>query len=129
MKAIAPFVHEHFRQSPQSRIDNRPDGSHDEVPVSRLLCAQVRRSFQQHPWVFAYYFQTPEERDDGKWCHAIVFRNEDRTEFGAFEFVAEGVTFPDFERRYDKGWIAARSITDAEFRDSLLRDSPDLREL
>jgi len=90
---------------------------------------RVRRSFQDHPWVFAYSFQTPEERDDGQWYHAVVFRNEDRTEFGAFEFLAEGVTVPDFERRYNKRRIAARIITDAKYRTSLLRDSPELREL
>jgi hypothetical protein len=90
---------------------------------------RVRRSFQDHPWVFAYYFQPPEERDDGKWYHAVVFRDEDRTQFGAFEFVAADVTVPDFDRRYDKRRIAARIVTDAEFRESLLRDSPELREL
>lgn len=91
--------------------------------------SRVRRSFHSHPWVFAYYFQTPEERDDGKWYHAIVFRDEDRTQFGAFEFVADDVTVPDFERRYDKRRIAARIITDADFRNSLLRDDPEMLEL
>jgi hypothetical protein len=90
---------------------------------------RVRRSFQNHPWVFAYYFETPEERDDGKWYHAVVFRDADRTQFGAFEFIAEDVTVPDFEKRYNKRRIAARIITDTEFRNSLLRDSPELRVL
>ena len=90
---------------------------------------QVRRSFQNHPWVFAYYFQTPDERDDGKWYHAVVFRDNDRTQFGAFEFIAEDVTVPDFERQYDTRRIAARIITDAEFRNSLVRDSQELRQL
>jgi hypothetical protein len=89
----------------------------------------VRRSFQNHPWVFAYYFQAPEEREDGKWYHAVVFRDEGRKQFGAFEFIGEDVTVPDFERRYNKRRIAARIITDPEFRNSLLRDSPALCEL
>jgi hypothetical protein len=79
--------------------------------------------------VFAYYFQTPEERDDGKWYHAVVFRDEGRTQFGAFEVIAEGVAVPDFERQCDKRRIAARIVTDSAFRNSLLRDSPELREL
>jgi len=90
---------------------------------------RVRRSFQKHQWVFAYYFQMPEERDDGRWYHAVVFRDENRTQFGAFEVVAEGMTVPDFDRQYDKRRIAARIITDAEFRKSLLQDSSKLREL
>jgi hypothetical protein len=90
---------------------------------------RVRRAFQNHPWVFAYYFQTPDERDDRNWYHAIVFRDEDRTQFGAFELIAEDVTVPDFERRYDKRQIAARIITDTEFRNSLLRDSSELLKL
>lgn len=90
---------------------------------------RVRRSFRNHPWVFAYCFQAPDERDDGKWYHAIVFRDEGRTQFGAFEFIEEGVTVPDFERRYDKRQIARRIVTDAEFRESLLRDSSELRGL
>lgn len=90
---------------------------------------RVRRAFQSHPWVFAYYFQPPDERDDRKWYHAVVFRDEDRTQFGAFEFIAEDVTVPDFERRYDKRRITLRIITDAEFRTSLMRDSQELREL
>ena len=90
---------------------------------------RVRRSFQNHTWMFAYYFQTPDERDDGKWYHAVVFRDQDRTQFGAFDFIAEDVTVPAFERQFDKRRIALRIITDEGYRNSLLRDSPELREL
>lgn len=84
---------------------------------------------QNHPWVFAYYVQPPEQRNDGKWRHALLFRNEDRTEFGAFEVIAEKFTMADFERRYDVRKIAARIVDDAKYRRSLLQDSPDLLEL
>lgn len=98
-------------------------------PWCSIEPAKVKRSFRDHPWVFAYYFQSPDEREDGKWYHAVLFRNEDRTEFGAYELVAADVTVPDFEKRCDKRRIAAKIITDAEFRKQLLRESSDLRDL
>ena len=39
-----------------------------------------RRS-KQH-WAFAFYYETPSERDDGLWYEAFLFRDEDRTVFG-----------------------------------------------
>ena len=62
---------------------------------------------KSHPWVFAYYVQPPEQRADGKWHHALVFRTEDRTEFGSFEVVDEKIDAAGFERRYDMRRIAA----------------------
>lgn len=90
---------------------------------------RVRRSSRDHPWVFAYYFQSPKERDDEKWYHAIMFRDQNRTKFGAFEVVAQDLPVQSFDRRYNKRRIATRIVIDNEFRESLLRDTPELRDL
>src|SRR5262245_40282829 len=90
---------------------------------------RVRRSFRDHPWIFAYYFESPDERDDGMWYHALLFRDRDRTEFGALEFVDGEVTVPVFHRQHDLRAIASRIVTDSAYRNSLLQDSPRLREL
>jgi len=91
--------------------------------------ARVRGSAAAQDWVFAYTFQKPEQSEDGQWRHALVFRSADRTEFGVFEVLGAKLTDKDFERRYDVRRIAARIVDDAKYRRSLVKDSPELREL
>ena|ERR1041385_3501190 len=73
-------------------------------------------------WVFAHYFETPSDRDDGKWFHVFHFRNADRTLFGvkAFDHL---IHFPEMRR------MAARVVKDEAFRQSLLSDNPELPRL
>ena len=90
---------------------------------------RVRRSFRDHPWLFAYYFEASDERDDGTWYHALMFRDRDWSTFGAAEWTAPGLTVPDFEKQHDVRAIASRIITDESFRQSLIRDSKLFRDL
>ena len=71
-------------------------------------------------WVFAYYLETPSEREDGQWLIRHLFRDKRRTVFGVKET-------SDLMFDHDK-W-AYRVIHDREFRDSCVSDDPDLRQL
>jgi len=78
---------------------------------------------REHSWHFAYYFEAPSERDDSQWYEAFLFRDEDRSHFGRLEFRGRTLSGRDFEK------MAARVITDDEFRSSLLSDDPVLPRL
>jgi hypothetical protein len=74
----------------------------------------------KHPWIFAFYYETPIERDDNLWYEAFLFRNEERTVFGLKEQVGAHPT------TQNRRAMARRVITDREFRDSLVSADPDL---
>jgi hypothetical protein len=78
---------------------------------------------RQHHWHFAYYLETPSERRDSHWYQAFLFRDNTRSQFGRLEFLGPELARRDFEK------MAARVITDDEFRHSLLSDDPELATL
>src|SRR5690348_12681242 len=75
-----------------------------------------------HQWLFAQYIEAPSEREDGRWYHALLFRNVDRTLFGIKEF-DELVHFRRMEQ------MARRVVREANFRENLLSDDPDLPKI
>ena len=83
---------------------------------------QLKRAFRDHPWIFAYVFESPKGRNDGNWYHGLLFRDRDRDVFGAFEVISPTITVPDFEKRYDVRAIASKIVRDHDFRESLRTD-------
>ena len=74
-----------------------------------------------HPWLFAQYIEAPSEREDGRWYHVFLFRNEDRTVFGMKEqWALSRGGFRD---------LATRVVLDAAFRRELISSDPMLLKL
>lgn len=73
-------------------------------------------------WRFALYIETPSERPDGQWFHALYFRDEDRSKFGKLEFIGQ------LERR-DFRSIATKIEKDEGYRRRFLSDDPELPRL
>jgi hypothetical protein len=73
-------------------------------------------------WVFALYYETPSERDDGLWYEAFLFRDEDRSVFGLKEQIGDHLVshFQDYRA------MATRVMKDKEFRTSLISNNPEL---
>lgn len=86
---------------------------HDIKPLS------PRRS--EGEWVFALYYETPDERADNLWYEAFLFRNDDRTVFGRRE-----TTGSHLRHVHDYRAMATRIMNDRDFRKSLISDDPDL---
>lgn len=76
---------------------------------------------QKHEWIFAEYFEKPEQRDDEKSYRAFLFRSADRTIFGIKEFFDEPSV--DFRK------LASRVVSDKQFRDDLVTEDEDLRKI
>jgi hypothetical protein len=74
----------------------------------------------KHPWKFAFYYETPSERDDKLWYEAFLFRNEERSVFGIKEQVG---AHPMMQNRRA---MARQVISNTEFRNSLVSTDPDL---
>lgn len=89
--------------------------------LSEFLPKNLGKHQQKHEWIFAEYFEHPEQRKDKKSYRAFVFRNKSRTAFGLKEFYNEAKT--DFRA------LAAKVISDNEFRESLISDDEDLPKL
>ena len=71
-------------------------------------------------WHFAYYLETPSEREDGIWYSAFLFRNEARTQFGIREWLGE------LNNHQCVRQMATRVLKEPIFRESLLSDREDL---
>lgn len=71
---------------------------------------RVRASYKPERWVFAQYMEFPSQRDDSQWYRAYLFRDEERSVFGAAVFVGEDL--PKLEAR---AW-ATRVVIDEAFR-------------
>ncbi len=89
--------------------------------LSEFLPKNLGKHNQKHEWLFAEYFEHPEHRKDGKSYRAFVFRNKDRTIFGLKEFYEEKKT--DFRA------LAAKVVSDENFRESLISDDEHLPKL
>lgn len=94
-----------------------------------IVPTKVKRAFRDHPWVFAYAFQTPNERDDGNWYHGLLFRDRDREVFGGFEVISPALTVSDYEKRYDVREIAAKIVRDEVYRESLRTNGDRIADL
>lgn len=75
---------------------------------------------RKHSWVFAAYLESPNQRADGQWYTAFLFRDEERTVYGIKEFTGD---IPGDARLEH---MATRVVVDAAFRNSMLSDNPDL---
>jgi hypothetical protein len=71
-------------------------------------------------WHFAYYVETPSEREDGKWYSAFLFRNDARSQFGIRECLGE------LYKHQSVRHMAMRVLKEPHFRESLLSDRKDL---
>ncbi len=89
--------------------------------LSEFLPKHLGKHQKKQEWIFAEYFERPEQREDKKSYRAFVFRNKSRTVFGLKEFYNEGKT--DFRA------LAGKVVSDNEFRDSLISDDKDLPKL
>ena len=78
---------------------------------------------RKHPWHFAYYIESPSQRDDGQSYQAFLFRDEERSRFGRKEFLGRTISRVNF------GKMAARVVADVTFRKALLSDDPSLPKL
>ena len=76
----------------------------------------------RHPWIFAFYYEIPSERDDNLWYEAFLFRNEDRTVFGLKKQVGNHLS----RHFHDYRAMATRVLNDKEFRTSLISNDPVL---
>jgi len=83
--------------------------------------SRLGRGHRDHPWVFVQHIETPSERGDGEWRDTLLFRNRERTIFGAREY--RDLHHPRFED------VAARVVQDPAFRKSLVSDDPELPKL
>ena len=84
----------------------------------------LKRSKHSHPWHIGYIFEGPSSRTDNNWYYAFVFRNDDRTIYGIKEWMG-----PHFDQKPNHGKIAARIINDKEYRDNLITDDPDVKNI
>lgn len=89
--------------------------------LSEFAPKNLAKHQQKNEWIFAEYFEKPEQRPDQKHYRAFTFRNKDRTIFGVKEFYDDAAT--DFRQ------LATRVVADKNFRDSLISDDADLRKI
>jgi hypothetical protein len=78
------------------------------------------RGKQNRHWRFADYRETPDERDDGSWYTAFLFRDEKHSQFGIREWYGD-MPHHQYLRR-----LAARVLGDRAFRNTLMSDRPEL---
>ncbi len=72
---------------------------------------KLKASHRPEEWVFAYYLELGYQREDGEVFRAFLFRNRERTVFGAAVF--RGNENPTHDSR---DW-ATRVILNKEFRE------------
>ena len=89
--------------------------------LSEFTPKNLPKHLQKNDWIFAEYYEKPEQRIDKKSYRAFLFRSKDRTIFGIKEFLNEPSA--DFKL------LASRVVTDAAFRESLISDDPALRKI
>ena len=86
----------------------------------RFIKPKVKR---KHKWLFARYTEFPTERSDGKWYEAVLFRDEERTEFGITEFIGDHPQNGDFIQH-----LAKRIVADCEYRRSMLSENKEVKK-
>jgi hypothetical protein len=89
--------------------------------LSEFSPKNLPKHLQKNDWIFAEYFEKPEQRTDRKSYRAFLFRSKDRTTFGIKEFLDE----PSVDFRQ----LASRVVTDKSFRESLISDDEALRKI
>ena len=89
--------------------------------LSEFTPKNLPKHLQKNDWIFAEYYEKPEQRTDKKSYRAFLFRSKDRTIFGVKEFFDE----PSIDFRQ----LASRVVTDQSFRDTLISDEDILRKM
>lgn len=89
--------------------------------LSEFQPRNLAKHLQKNDWIFAEYYEYPEQRPDEKPYRAFLFRNKQRTIFGVKEFYEERQT--DFRK------LASRVVTDANFRETLISEDEDLPKI
>ncbi|MDR2689594.1 MAG: hypothetical protein LBB76_07520 [Azoarcus sp.] len=84
---------------------------------------KLKAKHQTDEWVFGSYVETPSQREDGLWFSALLFRDKERTIFGAL--VCLGKELPHWDARQ---W-ATRVLLDQEYRDSQVTEDESLVKL
>ncbi len=74
-------------------------------------------------WVFGHYMEFPSQREDGLWYDIFLFRNIDRTTFGASEFLE-----PNRPNLNARDW-ATKVVLDESFRRTVQTTDPRLIQL
>ena len=88
--------------------------------LSVFLPKNLGKHQQKHEWIFAEYFEHPEQREDKRPYRAFVFRNKSRTLFGLKEF---------YNDKTDFRALAGKVVSDDKFRESLISVDEDLPKL
>lgn len=86
-----------------------------------LTPKKLAKKDQQHPWLFAEYFEAPSEREDARWYKVFLFRDKERITFGLKEYWE----LPNSDFRD----LATRVVQDKDFRESLISEDPDLPKI
>ncbi|MGI9056155.1 MAG: hypothetical protein ACR2F2_10190 [Pyrinomonadaceae bacterium] len=89
--------------------------------LSEFQPKNLAKHLQKNDWIFAEYYEKPEQRIDKKSYRAFLFRSKDRTIFGVKEFWDE----PSIDFRK----LANRVVSEKVFRDNLISDDEDLRKI
>jgi hypothetical protein len=89
--------------------------------LSEFTPKNLPKHLQRNDWIFAEYYEKPEQRPDKKSYRAFLFRSKDRTIFGVKEFLEE----PSVDFRL----LASRVVTDKTFRESLISDDETLKKI
>ncbi len=89
--------------------------------LSEFQPRNLAKHLQNKDWLFAEYNESSEQRKDGKYYRAFVFRNKERTVFGLKEFYEDRQT--DFRQ------LAARVVSDEKLRSEMISDDEDLRKI
>jgi hypothetical protein len=83
------------------------------------------RKSKDHPWIFARYTESPQERGDGSWYFAFLFRDEQRQNYGILEHCGKDVPY-SFE---DCRILATKVIVNRAYRNKLLSDDPRISKM
>lgn len=79
-------------------------------------------AYKDHPWVFAIYQEW--NRPDGQSYEAFLFRNQQRTVFGIYEWLGQSLQLRSLLPK-----MAFRVVTDPEYRRKLVSHDPDLPKM
>ncbi|HEY3325241.1 MAG TPA: hypothetical protein VGP72_32615 [Planctomycetota bacterium] len=79
-------------------------------------------------WHVALYQEYPDQRRDGQRYYALLFRDEERTQFGIQEFLGTDLLQQQWPMRRWRE-LAVRANHDPKFRRQLLSNDPDLPKM
>ena len=89
--------------------------------LSEFEPKNLGKHWQKNDWMFAEYYESAKDRADERPYRAFLFRSKDRKIFGLKEFYED--------RQTDFRLLAARVVTDENFRRTLIADDEDLPKI